>query len=119
MDEKELLDRLDFIEFRQELLFKNDPYSRELFDNDITREQDKRIGDLFDDYRDRIDKGERVSKSSFEQIIYEIVPHKKYEYHFAESIALANHESDNYEEVFEQLYGKEAKYQSYLNKNKN
>ena len=46
MDTKEynkIMERLDFIEFRQRLLFDNDDVSRSIFEYGLTREQYKRI----------------------------------------------------------------------------
>ena len=46
MDAKEynkIMERLDFIEFRQQLLFDNDDVSRSIFEYGLTREQYKRI----------------------------------------------------------------------------
>jgi len=117
VDEKELLERLDFIEFRQRLLFENNSYTRLLFDHEITREQNDRIYDLLDEYRNRIENGEKISHNSFEQRIYEIAPHKKGDYHFAEDVAQVNHERGSYEEIFEHLYGEMPKFQTYMNKN--
>lgn len=49
--DKELLERLDFIEFRQELLFENTDWSRLLFESKVTKEQQDNIFDLFDALR--------------------------------------------------------------------
>ena len=49
MDAKEynkIMERLDFIEFRQQLLFDNDDVSRSIFEYGLTREQYKKIMDL-------------------------------------------------------------------------
>ncbi|MCM3110669.1 DUF1878 domain-containing protein [Lederbergia lenta] len=119
MEEQELLDRLDFIEFRQRLLFENNSYARLLFDHEITREQSDRIYDLLDDFRNSIDNGEDVHHGSFEQRIYEIAPHTSGDYHFAESVAKINHERGSYEEVFEHLYGDAPKFQNYINNHNN
>lgn len=111
-----LEERLDFIEFRQELLFYNGPYDRLLFDHDVTREQRETIADIFDDYRKKIDAGEDVGISAtYEQKIYEAVPHKHGNYHFAEDLAHLNHQRGSWEEVFEALYGDSPKFQNYLN----
>lgn len=55
-----IMERLDFIEFRQQLLFDNDDVSRSIFEYGLTREQYKRIMDLMQDYRERIERGESV-----------------------------------------------------------
>ena len=59
MDAKEynnIMERLDFIEFRQQLLFDNDDVSRSIFEYGLTREQYKRIMALMQDYRERIER---------------------------------------------------------------
>lgn len=110
----ELEQRLDFIEFRQQLLFDNDDYSRLLFEFNVTREQRDAIYDLFDRIREQLDNGETVHHGGYEQSIYEIVPHHEHNYHFAESIAQTLHGQDRYTEAFEALYGHMPKFQQYL-----
>lgn len=118
MNNKDLEERLDFIEFRQRLLFENNSYTRLIFEHQITKEQMDEIYDLLDEYRTQIDNGNEVYHNSFEQRIYEIAPHKRGDYHFAEDVARLNHERGSYEEVFEHLYGDLPKFQSYMNKKK-
>jgi len=107
-------ERLDFIEYRQELLFENSEYSRLLFEYKVTREQSRAIAEVFEDYRNKIEAGEKVFHSSFEQRIYEAVPHCNHDYHFAEFLAQENHKQGSWEEVFEKLYGDMQKYQHYM-----
>lgn len=118
MDEKDLRERLDFIEYRQELLFDNGCFSRLMFDYKVTRDQYRALMDLFDEYREAVDNGETVSSSRYERQIGDIVPHHKHDYHFAEFIAKNLHEEGRYEEVFEALYGKSPKFKSYLESSK-
>lgn len=47
----ELDKRLDYIEFRQELLFENTDLTRLLFEYEIDRKQYKKIMDLMEAYR--------------------------------------------------------------------
>lgn len=107
-------ERLDFIEFRQELLFEDSEYSRLLFEYKVTREQTRAIADLFQEYRDMIDAGEKVFHGSFEQRVYDIVPQCNHDYHFAEFLAQTNHKQGSWEEVFENLYGDMSKYKYYM-----
>lgn len=117
MDNTELLDRLDLIEFRQELLFENTDYARLLYDNKVTREQKDNISELFSSLRNSLDNGEEImSSSNYESKIYEIVPHRNHNYHFAENIARVLHKEGRYEEVFVALYGDNPKFDTYLNK---
>ena len=106
----EILERLNNIEFRQELLFENDEVSRILFEHEITQSQYRLIMDLMDEYRNRIRDNEDVSHGDFERRIYNIVPNKDGNYHFCEEIALAFKERNQWEEVFENLYGNMPKY---------
>lgn len=106
----EILERLNNIEFRQELLFENDEVSRILFEHEITQSQYRLIMDLMDEYRNRIRDNEDVSHGDFERCIYNIVPNKDGNYHFCEEIALAFKERKRWEEVFENLYGDMPKY---------
>lgn len=114
--EMTLEERLDFIEFRQQLLFENSPYDRLLFDHEVTKEQRDAIADIFAEYRKKIDAGEDAGISStYEQKIYEAVPQHHGNYHFAEYLAQINHERGSWQEVFETLYGDSPKFQNYLN----
>ena len=89
MDAKEynkIMERLDFIEFRQQLLFDNDDVSRSIFEYGLTREQYKRIMALMQDYRERIERGEKCGHGGFEQAMYEIVPDHRGDYHMCEEL---------------------------------
>ncbi|MBT2606656.1 DUF1878 domain-containing protein [Bacillus sp. ISL-53] len=110
----ELLERLDFIEFRQQLLFDNDELSRLLFEHEVTREQYGNILNLFDSLREQADNNETLSSSGYESSIYRIVPQQDHNYHFAESVAQTLHTAGRYEEVFEGLYKDSPKFQSYF-----
>lgn len=113
----ELLERLNLIEFRQQLLFDNTSFDRLLFEYEVTREQYRNILDLFDSLRHSLDSGETIKSSSYESKIYEIVPQCKRDYHFAESVAKTLHENGRYEEEFVALYSHAVKFQSYLSRN--
>ena len=72
MDAKEynkIMERLDFIEFRQQLLFDNDDVSRSIFEYGLTREQYKRIMNLMQDYRERIERGEKCGHGEAAQTL--------------------------------------------------
>lgn len=116
--DKELEERLDFIEFKQELLFSNSTVSRLLFDFKVTRDQHKALMDLFSEYRKAVDNGESVSSMQYEVEIGEIVPHQKHNHHFAEFLAKDLHEEGRFQEVFEALYGDSPKFKNYLESNK-
>lgn len=111
---KDLEERLDYIEYRQELLFDNGPFSRLMFEYEVTRDQYNALIDFFSSYRKLIDNGESLDSSIYEARIGEIVPHHKHDYHFAEFVAQVLHEEGQFKEVFEELYGDAPKFKSYL-----
>ena len=106
-------ERLDYIEFRQTLLFDNDSVSRLLFEYEITGGEYAKIMDLMDKYRKEIEKGNFVNSSVFETQIYQIVPSRQNDYHFCEYISKSFMDEGRWEEVFPALYGDKPKY-SYL-----
>lgn len=110
---QEILERLDFIEFRQELMFSNTDLDRSIFEYKITRAQYRSIMDLMDEYRDLIDNGKDCSNGVFEQRMYEILPEHNGDYHMCEEIAKNFMLDGRWEEVFMKLYGDMPKY-SYL-----
>jgi hypothetical protein len=108
--EMSLEERLDFIEFRQQLLFSNTEVDRILFEYNITQDQYREIMDLMDEYRETIESGETVSNGEFEQRIYDIVEHLEGNYHFCEYLTRAFKNEGRWEEVFISLYGDMPKY---------
>lgn len=115
MTDEQLEKRLDFIEFRQDLLFDNDEVSRIIYEAKITREEYQAIMDLMDKIRAWISNGLEVNNSDYEEHFYEIVPEHHGDYHLCENIAQAFMEEGRWEEVFPALYGDMPKY-SYLKK---
>ena len=77
-------ERLNYIEFRQQLLFENDEVSRLLFENQITEIEYRNLMELMDSYRAKLDNGEEVFSGEYEQKVYEIIPSKYGDYHFCE-----------------------------------
>lgn len=115
---KELEARLDFLEFRQDLLFNNSTVDRLLYEYKITQNQYRTIMDLMDEYRAMLGEGQDVGNSLFEDKVYEIVPEHAGNYHFCEYITRAFMEEGRWEEVFPALYGDMPKYQFLKNKNR-
>lgn len=111
----EIMERLDLIEFRQELLFNNSETDRSIFEYGLTRKQYKEIMDIMDEYRKKIDSNQSCSHAGFEQEIYRIVPEHEGDYHMCEELAKGFMEEGRWEEVFKELYGDMPKY-SYLKK---
>lgn len=108
-------ERLNYIEFRQQLLFNNSNVDRVLFEYEITENEYKKIMDLMDEFRTKIDGGEKPSHGEFETKIYKLVPSRNADYHFCEYLARAFMEDNRWEEVFPVIYGELPQY-SYLRK---
>lgn len=108
-------DELHFVEFRQELLFNNTGIDRLLFEYEITQDEYRKIMDLMDSLREKLDNHEKINHATFEQRLYEIVPAHKGDYHMCEYIAREFMDAGRWEEVFPALYGDMPKYQ-YLKK---
>lgn len=107
-----LPEKIDFISFRQQLLFSNDEASRILFENEVTEQESRAIMDLMDSYREKLSCGEPVSHSQFESEVYAIVPHLAGNYHFCEMLTKAYHDDGRWVEVFPALYGGLPKYRN-------
>lgn len=110
-------EHLKFIEFRQELLFNNSHLDRLLFEYEIDRNQYRKIMDLMEQYRKKLDNHEKVNHASFESAIYVIVPEHNGDYHMCEYIARAFMDEHRWEEVFPVLYGDMPKYRFLRNDN--
>lgn len=107
-----LTEKINFISFRQQLLFDNDEASRILFENEVNEQESRAIMDLMDSYREKLSCGDPVSHSQFESEVYSIVPHLKGDYHFCEMLSKAFHDDGRWEEVFPALYGGLPKYRN-------
>lgn len=105
-------ERLNFLDFRQELLFENKGTSRILFEHQITQEEANLLYDLMDSYRNRINKGETVTSIAFESDVYRIIPIVDRDYNFCESITKNFMLEERWEIVFDTLYGHLPKYRT-------
>lgn len=112
VENQNLSNKIDFLEFRLELLAEGSNISSLLFECKVTHSQYVKIMDLMDEQRDKIDKGQKVDNAEFETRIEEITGNR--DYHFAELIAKEFMEDGRWEEVFPALYGDMAKYKHYL-----
>lgn len=117
MTNYELEERLDMIEFRQELLFYNDEVSHLLFEYNITREQYRSIMDLMDKYRYDIHNYKEVYHYVFEDELYTIIPERRGDYHMCEYLTRAFMNEGRWEEVFPALYEDMPKYKNVIHKN--
>ena len=90
----------------------------------ITKNEQHKIMDVMDKYRNLIDDGIKVSSASFENDIISIFGgdinaarhNPSIEYHFCEFIAKDFMEDGRWEEVYPALYGDLPKYGGKLNK---
>lgn len=111
MNDFELQERLDLIEFRMDLLFSDDPVSRLLYEAKITRNQEQNLVDLMSKYREMIDADEKVISSRYETEVFEILPQIGNDYHFCESYAKLCYDDGRWQDVFEALYKNNIKFQ--------
>ncbi|MDD3212644.1 MAG: DUF1878 domain-containing protein [Eubacteriales bacterium] len=105
-------ERLDFLEFRQDLLFEGKESDHFIYESNITRNQYKALMDLMDEYRDKIDRGEKVHHGTFEDKVYQLIPEKYGDYHFCEIFTQLLKEENRWEEVFQTLYGDMPKFKN-------
>lgn len=107
---KDFEERLDFIEFRQDLLFSGTNLDRLIYELKITRNQYEEIIKLMEGYREKIDNNEPCSSATFETEIARILPEQGRDYHVSELLTKEFMEEGRWEEVFFELYGKLPKY---------
>lgn len=112
-------ERLNHIEFRQDLLFNDSSVNRILYEYNVTKEQYNSIMDEMDRLRNIIYSGNEVHHGEFENNVYAIMGNRQdIDYHFCEYISKAFMEEGRWEEVFPALYGNMPKYK-YLKEDKN
>lgn len=107
----EIEERLDFIEFRMDLLREGTEFCKFLYDCNITSQQLTKLYEVMEGIREKIDNGEKVSHSQYEAEVLGIVDHRTLDYHFCELLAKLLWEEERYEEVFPALYKDSIKYQ--------
>ncbi len=105
-----LNERLDFIEFRQQLLFDNSDLSRFLFECQIVYSEYVMIMKLMDELENKIKEGMHVKSTEFEQRVYKIVPYHQGDYHFCEGIAMLFYKDGRWRDVILTLYGESSKF---------
>lgn len=106
MEDREIEERFDFIEFRQDLLFENNEVSRLLYEYEISRREYEQIMDLMDEFRKKIQDGDKVTRHSFENAMSVVLKrHSKIDYHFSEYITRAFMNAGRWEEVYPAIYG--------------
>jgi len=94
--------------FQMELLqdlvdSERDPFAYLIFENRLSREQYQDILDYMDSLNERLAEGIEISRNEFESRIYQIVPSREGDYHFAENIIRTLNKSLRYEDIYEKL----------------
>ncbi|TKD72117.1 DUF1878 domain-containing protein [Pseudalkalibacillus hwajinpoensis] len=103
----ELEETVDYLLFRQELLFSNTSIDRVLYEYGIKRDQYDRIITLMTDYEESIVERKPVNHYAFEQSIYHIIPEQAGNHQFAEYLTRVFWENDCCQNVFKELYAME------------
>lgn len=104
-------ERLDFIEFRMDLLRDGSDFSHYMYDCKITEKQLSNLYDIMDECRDKVDNGQELSSAEYETKVLAVVGNGYLDYHFCETFARLLWEEHRYEEVFPALYGTSLKFQ--------
>lgn len=110
---QKLEDIVEHLSFKQDLIFYDNNVNKFLYEYDINKNQFSRIMDVMDEFETKINNNEPVDHRAFEEIIYEVIPQQKGNYHFAEALARNFWEDRRWEEVFINLYGYMEKYKYY------
>lgn len=107
---EEIMERLDDLEFRQDLLLEDTKMSRFVLEHRFAKKEYESLMDLMEEYRNKIDRKERCSNTTFEQDVYTIVPSHDGDYHMCEDMARILHEEGRWTDVFTVLYANKPKY---------
>lgn len=102
---KELEERVKHLEERVEMLIHiadmdKHPFTYSALEHGLTKQQVTRILDLMDRARKSIKEDKPMNHSVFEQAVYEIVPSKRGDYHFAEEVVSTLNEEGRWKEVY-------------------
>lgn len=99
-------ERLDFLEFRQDLLFSGSDLSKVIYDFKFKRKQYEMILDLMDCYSISIRNKEKKTRRDFENDFYAIAPEYTGNSRICEDLVKAFNDSGRYTEVYYALYGR-------------
>ena len=105
---KELNRRIKHLEYRVRLLaeiadFERHPFIYTILESDLTESQVKAIFDLMDKVSQTIRNGRPITHHKFEESIYEIVPSRHGDYHFAEEIVSTLNGEGRWVEVYRHM----------------
>lgn len=105
-----LEERMDYLEFRMDLLREGSDFTHFIYDCNITREQLDKLYDIMDNLRNNLNNGDRISSARYETEVLSVVDSRYLDYHFCESFAKLLWEDERWEEVFPALYGESVKF---------
>ncbi len=97
-------ERLDYIEYRQHLLFANTAFSRCLFEHRITYREYVQVANLITKLRDKIEEGNKVNKHEYERMIYDLVPFFDDDHHFCEDLAKVYFSDQDDFDLYQEIY---------------
>jgi ABC-type phosphate/phosphonate transport system substrate-binding protein len=105
---KDLEKRIEHLEYRVRLLaqtadFEKYPFIYTVLESDLTESQVRAIFDLMDKVSKTIRDGKPISHHKFEESIYEIVPSRRGDYHFAEDIVSTLNDEGRWVEVYRHM----------------
>ena len=107
-DDEELAKDIEQLKFRISQLMELVDPERNAFvfhcmGANLSEHQVKAIYDLMDETRKGIKESKPIHHAEFERRVYEIVPSKNGDYHFAEGIVSTLYDKRRYEEVFKHM----------------
>jgi len=105
---EELERRIQHLEYRVKLLaeiadFEKHPFIFTVLESDLGESQVRAIFDLMDKVSKTIKDGKPMSHHKFEESIYEIVPSRRGDYHFAEDIVSTLNDEGRWVEVYKHM----------------
>ena len=107
-----LEERVELLEFQNELLYNGTEIDRFLFECKITKNQYHSLMNLMDEMSKAIRSGAEPHHAEFESKVYQIVPERDMDYHFCELFTKYLAEEGRWPEVFSILYSAMPKYKS-------
>jgi len=105
---KDLEKRIEHLEYRVKLLaeiadFERHPFISAVLEANLTESQIRAIYDLMDEALQTIREGKPMNHHEFEERIYEIVPSRRGDYHFAEDVVSTLNDEGRWVEVYKHM----------------
>jgi len=79
------------------------PFTHYTLECDLTKQQIDAIFSLMDEVHQSLSSANPIGHAEFERRVYEIVPNREGDYHFAEQIVATLKESQQYEDVYRHM----------------